>query len=52
MLFAQSLDKLSDFDDLLGVQANGGLVQYKDFRAPYQGLCQADPLLVTFGKVF
>lgn len=48
---AQGLDEGADLDDLLGVQAHGGLVQDDDLRVPQEGLGDAHPLLIALGEV-
>ena len=48
MAFAQVLDEVSDFNDLLGVEADRRLVQNQHVRVPKQSLGYPDPLPVTF----
>ena len=51
MLFAQFLNQVADLDDLLGVQAHGGLVQDQNVRIADQCLGDAHTLAVSFGQV-
>ena len=48
---AEALDKVADLDDLLRVEANGGLVQNEDRRVAEQSLRNADTLLVALRQV-
>ena len=45
------MQQLADFDDLLGVEAGGGLVEDQDIGVVDDGLRQADALAVAFGKL-
>ena len=51
VLLAQGLDQGADLDDLLGVQAHGGLIQDHHLRVPQQSLGDAHPLAVALGEV-
>ena len=48
---AEALDEVADLDDLLRVEANGGLVQNEDRRVAEQSLRNADTLLVALRQV-
>ena len=40
------------FDNLIGIEAGGGLVKYKNIRVVDDCLGKADPLFIAFGKAF
>ena len=44
------LNELTYFMDLVGIQSNGGLVQYQNRRIVQQRLGETDPLFVTLGQ--
>ena len=44
---ARPLDQMAHFDNLLGIEAHGGLVENDDFGIVHQRLCEADALLVS-----
>ncbi len=46
----EALDQVAHFDDLLGIEAHGGLIENDDFGIVHQGLGQADALLVAAGE--
>ena len=47
----EGLEQLADFDDLLGVEAAGGLVEDQDIGVVDDGLGDADALAVAFGQL-
>ena len=51
MLPGQIPDQGADLNDLLGVQAHGGLIQNQHLGETQQGLGQAHPLPVALGQV-
>ena len=51
MVAAQVFDEGADFNNLLGVQAHGGLVQNEHRWVANQGLGNAHALLVALGQV-
>ena len=51
MLFCQLTDQFPDFDDLLGIQTHGGLIQDDDLRKSKDCLRKPDPLLIPLGQV-
>ena len=51
MVAAQVFDEGADLNDLLGVQAHGGLVQNQHRGVAQQGLGDAHPLLIALRKV-
>ena len=50
MAAGEPLDEMADLDDLLGIEADGGLVENDDLGIMDQGLGQADALLITARK--
>ena len=46
----KTLDQMADFDDLLGIEAHGGLVEDDDVGIVHQGLRDAYALFVTARK--
>ncbi|MNN90448.1 hypothetical protein D3C81_2083980 [compost metagenome] len=50
MLFPELLDQLADFDNLLGVQTGGRLIENQQIRLMQNGLGQTQPLPVAFGQ--
>ena len=51
MVSAEALDEVADLDDLLRVEADGGLVQNENRRVAEQSLRNADTLLVALRQV-
>ena len=51
MLLLQAFDQVTDLDDLLRVEADGGLVQNENRRVAEQSLRNADTLLVALRQV-
>ena len=52
MALTKGLDQIPNFDDLLRVEADGGLVQNQNLRITDQRLREADALPVALGKIF
>ena len=50
MRFTERLDKIADFNDLNGVQADRWLVQDNDLRVSQQRLRNADALTIALGE--
>src|ERR1700677_3584537 len=46
----EALDQVANFDDLLGIETNGGLVQNDHVRVVHQRLRDSHALLVAAGK--
>ena len=46
----QALDEGTDLDELIGVEAGGGLVQDEQFGVTDEGLRQADTLAIAFAQ--
>ena len=51
VLLPQHADQIADLDDLLGVKADGRLVEDDDFRIPDKRLRNAHALAIALGKV-
>ena len=51
MIAGEGLEELADFDDLLGVEAGGGLIEDEDIGVVDDGLGDSDALAVAFGEL-
>src|SRR3989338_6493780 len=51
MLAREAAHEIADLDDLLWVEAHGGLVEDQDGRAVHDRLREADPLAKTFRQM-
>ena len=51
MIAGEGLQQFADFDDLLGVETAGGLVEDQDVGVVDDGLGDADALAVAFGQL-
>ena len=47
----EAVDQLADFDDLLGIEAGGGLVEDQDVGVVDDRLGEADALAVALGEL-
>ncbi len=52
MVLSELFNQRTDFDDLVGVEADGRLIQDEDGRIADEGLGEADPLPVALGEIF
>ena len=44
-------DQISDLDNLLRIESRSRLIQNDNLWIPHQGLCNPDPLFISFGQV-
>ena len=51
MLILQAFNQIADFNNLLGIQANGRLIQNNDLRRAKQRLGKPHPLFIALGQV-
>ena len=52
MVFSQRFHQITDFDDLLGIQAYRRLIQNNDLRITDQCLSNTHALAIAFGQIF
>ena len=51
VVLAERADEVADFDDLIGVEADGRLVENQNVRVAEQGLRDAYPLAIALGEL-